>query len=58
MFEWRAALSSSLPGATAEIARSNGNEYQIDITWSEAGDKLVDANGNALPASFSLRVNL
>lgn len=58
MFQWRTTLSSSIPGSSATISRSNENEYQIDITWSEAGEQLVDSNGNELAASFSLRVNL
>jgi len=36
LFQWRAALTGSIPGATMVIARTNPNKYVITIAWSEA----------------------
>lgn len=52
---WRAALASSMPGATATITRSATGglwAYQITINWTDSGAADISSS------SFSLRVDL
>ena len=53
--QWRTALQSSMPGATAAITRTaNGDlmEYQITISWTDSGASDIS------DSSFSLRVDI
>lgn len=58
LHDWRVALAGGIPGATAAITRSNGNQYQISIIWQEAGNLTTDSAGNTVTQSFTLRVDL
>lgn len=54
--QWRAALQSSMPGATATITRTSAGAdifaYQITINWTDAGASDLSSS------SFSLRVDI
>lgn len=66
LHDWRAALETGIPGATATIERSDdpdeGNHYTITIAWeenaSEDADNDPDTPRTRVPATFELRVNL
>ncbi|MCY1287261.1 type IV pilus modification protein PilV [compost metagenome] len=58
LFQWRTALTSSIPGATAEIERDAPNEYTVTISWSEVGKQLKKQDGTDVSPSFSLRIDL
>lgn len=51
LFEWRANLTTNLPAGTAVITKPDNRQYQLDLTWSEAG------NLNAA-SSYTLRIDL
>ena len=54
LFEWRASLATNLPAGTAAIQKlgaPGSRQYQLDLTWSEAG------NLNAV-SSYTLRIDL
>lgn len=54
--EWRAALQSTMPGATATITRSTADgviySYQITINWTDSGASDISSS------SFTLRVDI
>lgn len=62
LYDWQAALEAGIPGATAVIARQNGNEYTITIEWeehaSEDADNDPDTPNTPVKSTFELRVNL
>ncbi len=62
LHDWRAALEAGIPGATAVIARQNGNEYTITIEWAEHAsadaDNDPDTPNTPVKSTFVLRVNL
>jgi type IV pilus assembly protein PilV len=51
LFEWRAGLASNLPGGTAVISKPSARQYQLVLTWSEAGK-------GAAVSSYTLRIDL
>lgn len=51
LFEWRASLTTNLPAGTAVITKPDNRQYQLVLTWSEAG------NLNAV-SSYTLRIDL
>ncbi|MEK1907411.1 MAG: type IV pilus modification protein PilV [Pseudomonas sp.] len=53
--DWRKSLTDSIPGANAQIARANLNQYTIEISWDDSGQNL---GTGSTPSSFSLRVDL
>lgn len=51
LFEWRSSLAANLPAGTAVITKPSTRQYQLVLTWSEAG------NRNAV-SSYTLRIDL
>lgn len=51
LFEWRSSLATNLPAGTAVITKPSTRQYQLVLTWSEAG------NRNAV-SSYTLRIDL
>lgn len=58
LHDWRAALEAGIPGATAVIARKNGNEYTITIEWEEHASADANNDPDTRNTTFVLRVNL
>lgn len=56
--EWRAAVSTALPGATTAISRSNNYEYQVTINWDEVGRSVQKSDSTTVAPSFSVRIDL
>ncbi len=51
LFEWRASLTNNLPGGTAIITKPGAaRQYQITLTWSEAGTSTA--------STYILRIDL
>ena len=51
LFEWRASLAANLPGGTAVITKPGNRQYQLALTWNDAGN-----SGSA--SSYTLRIDL
>ncbi len=51
LFEWRTSLTNNLPGGTAVITKPGTRQYQLVLTWSEAGNL-------AAASSYTLRIDL
>jgi type IV pilus modification protein PilV len=54
LFQWRGALKTALPDATAAIGRVAPNQYTITINWSDTGSAISSSSN----PSFSLRIDL
>lgn len=58
MFEWRNALTSTLPDATAIVTRASNYKYTLTINWSEVGSEMKDTSAKTITPSFSMRIDL
>lgn len=58
LYEWRAALATALPGATAAITRANVNQYQVTINWDEIGKAVANQDATVVAPSFSVRIEI
>lgn len=58
MFQWRAALTSALPDATALISRASNSKYTLTISWSDLGSAVKDTSAKTITPSFSMRIDL
>lgn len=58
MFQWRAALATALPDATATVTRASNNKYTLTISWTEVGSALKDSSAKTVTPSFSMRIDL
>jgi len=56
LHDWWTALQTGIPGASATISRSNENEFQVVISWSESDAQQRSTNTQS--RDFTLRVNL
>ncbi len=51
LFEWRASLATSLPDGTAVITKPSNRQYELALTWNEAGNR-------GAASSYTLRIDL
>ncbi|WP_296288645.1 type IV pilus modification protein PilV [Pseudomonas sp.] len=58
LFQWRGALKTALPDATATVGRVAPNKYTITVNWSESGSNVTNSSSQTITPSFSLRIDL
>lgn len=51
LFEWRTSLTTNLPAGTAVITKPSDRQYQLALTWNEAGNR-------GAVSSYTLRIDL
>lgn len=51
LFEWRASLATNLPDGTAVITKPSNRQYELALTWNEAGNR-------GAASSYTLRIDL